>query len=212
MFLKGDKFYYADRNKGVPVKCTTLTLDCHFGYPPEIIAQREDTGVVFECREGFYDTDEYDIACIDAQIKTERNGDKKVIKKVVMSENEVKLLKFIKNVKDDSMATLDNKSIKEKTDTILAMVEELLQYRDLGTVEELNIKIEELKRWHTDKIAPNVKNPFAYTSTLICHNCDHKDDYIEELEAEVEEYRAIGTLEECRGAMAQQTAQNVVRN
>lgn len=110
------------------------------------------------------------------------------------------------------MATLDNKSIKEKTDTILAMVEELLQYRDLGTVEELNIKIEELKRWHTDKIAPNVKNPFAYTSTLICHNCDHKDDYIEELEAEVEEYRAIGTLEECRGAMAQQTAQNVVRN
>lgn len=39
MFLKGDKFYYADRNKGVPVKCTTL--DCNFGYPPEIIAQRE---------------------------------------------------------------------------------------------------------------------------------------------------------------------------
>ena len=27
-------------------------------------------------------------------------------------------------------------------------------------------------------------------------NCDHKDEYIEELEAEVEEYRAIGTPEE----------------
>lgn len=86
------------------------------------------------------------------------------------------------------------------------MVEELLQYRDLGTVEELDKKNEELKRWHTDKIVPNVKNPFAYTSTLICHNCDHKDDYIEELEAEVEAYRAIGTLEECRSAMAKQTA------
>lgn len=204
MFLKGDKIYYADRGKGVPVKC--IVLDATLGHPPSIIAKREDTGVVFECREGFYDTDEYDIACIDAQIKTERNGDKKVIKKVVMSENEVKLLKFIKNIKDDSIATLDNKSIKEKTDTILAMVEELLQYRVLGTVEELNKKIEELKRWHTDKIAPNVKNPFAYTSTLICNNCDHKDDYIEELEAEVEEYRAIGTLEECRSAMVKQTA------
>lgn len=205
MFLKGDKFYYADREKGIPVKCTVL--DC--SHLPEIIAQREDTGAVFECKEGYYKIDEYDIACIDAQIKTERNGDKKVIKKVVMSENEVKLLKFIKNIKDDSIATLDNKSIKEKTDTILAMVEELLQYRDLGTAEELNIKIEELKRWHTDKIAQNVKNPFAYTSTLICHNCDHKDDYIEELEAEVEAYRAIGTLEECRDAMAKQTAKKM---
>lgn len=89
------------------------------------------------------------------------------------------------------------------------MVEELLQYRDLGTVEELNIKIDELKRWHTDKIAQNVKNPFAYTSTSICHNCDHKDDYIEELEAEVEEYREIGTPEECRSAMVKQTAKKM---
>ncbi len=79
MFLKGDKFYYADREKGIPVKCTVL--DAAFGYPPSIIATREDTGTVFECREGFYDLDEYEIACIDAQIKTERNGDKKVIKK-----------------------------------------------------------------------------------------------------------------------------------
>ena len=89
------------------------------------------------------------------------------------------------------------------------MVKELLQYRVLGTVEELNKKIEELKRWHTDKIASNVNNPFAYTSTLICNNCDHKDDYIEELEAEVEEYRAIGTPEECRSAMAKQTAKKM---
>lgn len=63
-------------------------------------------------------------------------------------------------------------------------------------------------------------------------NCDHKDEYIEELEAEVEEYRTIGTpeelqemkkdfaealsdwrqyrkvgtLEECRAAVEKQTA------
>ena len=133
------------------------------------------------------------------------------------TENEVKAVKFIKNIKDDAIVTLDHiakeepqvipflyKSRKEKADTILAMVEELQKYRELGTVEELNAKNEELKRWHTDKIVPNVKNPFAYTSTLCCCNCDHKDDYIEELETEVEEYREIGTAEECREAVEKQ--------
>lgn len=66
--------------------------------------------------------------------------------------------------------------------------------------------LEEVQRWHTSEINPEIKNVFANTSTQICHNCDHKDEYIEELEAEVEEYRAIGTLEECRAAMEKQTA------
>lgn len=86
-------------------------------------------------------------------------------------------------------------------DTAIKALEELQQYRALGTVEKLTDNMEELKRWHTDKIAPNVKNPFAYTSTLICHNCDHKDDYIEELEAEVAEYREIGEISTCRNAV-----------
>lgn len=147
MFLKGDKFYYADREKGIPVKCTVLIsffkiTDC--SRLPEIIAQREDTGAVFECREGYYKIDEYDIACIDAQIKTGRNGYKKVIKKAIMTENEVKSVKFINSIKDDSIDTLISsflyRSRTEKIDTILAMVKELLQYRVLGTVEELNKK------------------------------------------------------------------------
>lgn len=62
MFMTGDKFYYADRNKGVPVKCTTL--NCTYGYPPNIVAQREDTGAIFNCRAGFYELDEYDLACM----------------------------------------------------------------------------------------------------------------------------------------------------
>lgn len=63
---------------------------------------------------------------------------------------------------------------------------------------EVAIKaLEEVQRWHTSVINPNIKNEFANTSTQICHNCDHKDEYIEELEAEVEEYRTIGTPEEC---------------
>lgn len=98
---------------------------------------------------------------------------------------------------------------------------------------EVAIKaLEEVQRWHTSVINHNIKNEFANTSTQICHNCDHKDEYIEELEAEVEEYRAIGTpeelqemkkdfaealsdwrqyrkvgtLEECRAAVEKQTA------
>ena len=52
---------------------------------------------------------------------------------------------------------------------------------------EMAIKaLEEVQRWHTSEINPNIKNEFANTSTQICHNCDHKDEYIEELEAEVE--------------------------
>ena len=54
------------------------------------------------------------------------------------------------------------------------------------TIESLFTKLqaanEELERWHTDKVNEKIKNPFAQTSTLICHNCDHKDEYIEELE------------------------------
>lgn len=50
---------------------------------------------------------------------------------------------------------------------------------------EVAIKaLEEVQRWHTSVINPNIKNEFANTSTQICHNCDHKDEYIEELEAE----------------------------
>lgn len=89
-------------------------------------------------------------------------------------------------------------------------LEEVQQYRTIGKPMEIKQKLEELERWHTYRLAENVKNPFAKMSTSICHNCDHKDDYIEELEAEVKEYRAIGTVEECRAAMEKQTAKKVI--
>lgn len=85
-------------------------------------------------------------------------------------------------------------------------LEEVQQYRTIGKPMEIKQKLEELERWHTYRLAENVKNPFAKMSTSICHNCDHKDDYIEELEAEVKEYRTIGTPEECRAAVEKQTA------
>lgn len=59
--------------------------------------------------------------------------------------------------------------------------------RAANTIEALSAKLEtankELERWHTDKINDKIKNPFARTSALCCHNCDHKDEYIEEPEA-----------------------------
>ena len=74
-------------------------------------------------------------------------------------------------------------------DALKELDKEIQQYRALGTVEELKSKIEELKRWHSDHIIKEIKNEFANTSTLICHNCDHKDEYIMELEAEMDELR-----------------------
>lgn len=109
-----------------------------------------------------------------------------------MTENEAKdILNEIMEL-DDSMAQYNLMYMKAMEVAIKAL-EEVQQYRKLGTVEKITASMEELKRWHTNKIAPNVKNPFAYTSTLCCCNCDHKDEYIEELETEVERYHD-GTL------------------
>lgn len=63
-----------------------------------------------------------------------------------------------------------------------------------GGMEDLEMAVnalEEIQRWHTSVANPNIKNEFANRSTQICVNCDHKDEYIEELEAEVEPYRAL---------------------
>lgn len=60
------------------------------------------------------------------------------------------------------------------------------KYHAIGTVEDIQQKLAELERWHATEVNPKIKNVFANTSTQICHNCDHKDEYIEELEAELQ--------------------------
>ena len=64
--------------------------------------------------------------------------------------------------------------------------------------------LEELKRWRTSIVNKDIKNPFANTSTLICHNCDHKDEYIVELEIGLED--ALNTVRETK-----ETAEEIVR-
>lgn len=72
--------------------------------------------------------------------------------------------------------------------------------------------LEENQRWHISEVNPSIKNVFANMSTQICHNCDHKDEYIEELEAEIQQYRAISTVEECRAAVKKQTIEKPIYN
>jgi len=99
----------------------------------------------------------------------------------------------------------DDEIINEAIELAGRALEEIQQYRALGTVEELKSKIEELKRWHTDHIVKEIKNEFANTSTLICHNCDHKDEYIMELEVEVEELREAREKQRAKKPFIQKT-------
>lgn len=64
--------------------------------------------------------------------------------------------------------------------------------------------MEELKKWRTSIINNDIKNPFANTSTLICHNCDHKDEYIVELEIGLED--ALKTVRETK-----ETAEKIIK-
>ena len=82
---------------------------------------------------------------------------------------------------------------------------------ETAEAQDMAIKaLEEVQRWHTSIVNPKIKNVFANTSTQACQNCDHKDEYIEELEAEIAEYRVIGTPEECREAVKKQIARNAI--
>ena len=70
-------------------------------------------------------------------------------------------------------------------------VEQVVGESGMEDLEMAINALEEIQRWHTSVVNPNIKNEFANRSTQICVNCDHKDEYIEELEAEVEPYRAL---------------------
>lgn len=72
-----------------------------------------------------------------------------------MTENEAKAVRFIENIKNHAMVTLDHivkeepnvsllvyKGREERANTILAMVEEVQQYREIGTPEECQAAME----------------------------------------------------------------------
>ena len=69
--------------------------------------------------------------------------------------------------------------------------------------EQIAEWLKELKMWRTSIVNNDIKNPFANTSTLICHNCDHKDEYIVELEIGLED--ALKTVRETK-----ETAEEII--
>lgn len=81
-----------------------------------------------------------------------------------MTENEAKAVRYIENIKNHATVTLDHiakeepnvsplvyKGREEKANTILAMVEELKQYRVIGTHEECQTAMELYKEMHKRK-------------------------------------------------------------
>lgn len=84
-----------------------------------------------------------------------------------MTENEAKAIRFIENIKNHAMVTLDHiareepnvspliyKGREEKADTILTMIEELQQYRAIGTQEEC-LRNKDFLDFISDKMNPN---------------------------------------------------------
>lgn len=95
---------------------------------------------------------------------------------------------------------------KDILNEIMELDDSMAQY-NLMYMKAMEVAIkalEENQRWHISEVNPSIKNVFANMSTQICHNCNHKDEYIEELEAEIQQYREIGTVEECRAAVEKQ--------
>ena len=108
-----------------------------------------------------------------------------------MTENEAKAVKFIKNIKDNAVVTLDHiakeepnvspllyEGRKEKANTILEMVEELLQYRAIGTIEECRDAVEKQKpkkpieHRYNNPIARFINGDVAYKTYYNCPNCN----------------------------------------
>lgn len=96
-----------------------------------------------------------------------------------MTENETKAVKFIENIKSHATVTLDHiakeepnvsplvyKGREEKANTILVMVEELKQYRAIGTPEECREAVEK----QTDEKPTAVLGTFGGTE-YECKNC-----------------------------------------
>lgn len=117
-----------------------------------------------------------------------------------MTENEAKAVRFIENIKSHATVTLDHiakeepnvsplvyKGREEKTNTILVMVEELKQYRAIGTLEECRTAVEKQKsmpvadKYMLSPIGGKIGEcPICLKSTLMegdnpyCPNCGQK--------------------------------------
>ena len=101
-----------------------------------------------------------------------------------MTENETKAVKFIENIKSHATVTLDHiakeepnvsplvyKGREEKANTILVMVEELKQYRAIGTLEECRAAVEKQTARRPDYEGDGYADGHLVYDTWICPCC-----------------------------------------
>lgn len=101
-----------------------------------------------------------------------------------MTENETKAVKFIENIKSHATVTLDHiakeepnvsplvyKGREEKANTILVMVEELKQYRTIGTPEECRAAVEKQTARRPDYEGDGYADGHLVYDTWICPCC-----------------------------------------
>lgn len=106
-----------------------------------------------------------------------------------MTEKEAKAIKWLKDVRDHNVINLEFMDLVAQV--LIRSIEELQKYREIGTVEkfqEASNIIKEIEEAESRELAETI------------------DEYIEELEKKIEEYKAIGTVEECRAAVEKQKA------
>lgn len=110
-----------------------------------------------------------------------------------MTENEEKAVRFIENIKNHAMVTLDHiareepnvnpllyRGREEKADTILAMVQELEQYRAIGTLEELKaaMKYVYLAKKH-GTVGQVIENCVKYEEIGTPEECLQNKDFLD---------------------------------
>ena len=101
-----------------------------------------------------------------------------------MTENETKAVKFIENIKSHATVTLDHiakeepnvsplvyRGREEKANTILVMVEELKQYRTIGTPEECRAAVEKQTARRPDYEGDGYADGHLVYDTWICPCC-----------------------------------------
>ena len=116
-----------------------------------------------------------------------------------MAENEAEAIKWMKNIKDHAVVTLDHiknnepnvspvlyEGRKEKAETIIKGFEELGRYRAIGTIKDI-------------------------TKVVRFLSVDNDESIIDDI-SEVTKYRLIGTVEECQEAMGKQKAKKPTKD
>lgn len=111
-----------------------------------------------------------------------------------MTEKEQKAIKWIENVRNNAIVTLNHieneepnvspivyAGRKEKAETILKLIEELQQYQEIGAINEIK----------------RMQKYFVIAK---------KHGTVGKVIDQCAEYEAIGTVEECRAAVKKQTA------